>query len=53
MKEEKKEESVERRTKSFSLKCKNADKIEEESFKIKKKQSHIVDELIEEKYGSR
>lgn len=41
-------EDVERRTKSFSLKCKNADKVEEKSFKTKEKQSHIIDELIED-----
>lgn len=45
------DERVKRRTKSFSLKCENADKIEKESFKTKVKQSQIIDELIEEKYG--
>ncbi len=42
------ETKEEKRTKSFSLKCKNADKVEEVAFKTKTKESSIVDKLIEE-----
>lgn len=41
-------EKVVKRTKSFSLKSTNADKIEELAFKEKRKESQIVDELVEE-----
>jgi len=37
-----------KRTKSFSLKNENADKIEKVAFETNKRESHIVDELIEE-----
>ena len=42
-----------KRTKSFSLKNKNADKIEEIAFKKKKKQSCVVDEMVEDLDGDR
>jgi len=45
-------ESGEKRTKSFSLKEQNAEKIEEIAFKTKKKQSDVVDEMVEEYDGS-
>lgn len=45
MKEEK------RKTKSFSLKIKNVEKLENDAFKTKKKQSHILDKIMEKYYG--
>ena len=37
-----------KRTKSFSLKNENADKVEKISYERKKKESQVVDEMIEE-----
>lgn len=42
-----------KRVKSFSLKNENADKIEAIAFEKKKKQSEVVDEMVEDFDGSR
>jgi len=42
-----------KRVKSFSLKNENADKIEKIAFENKKKQSAVVDEMVEEFNGDR
>jgi len=47
------DDSSDKRTKSFSLKNKNADKIEELAFNEKRHQSEIVDEMVEEYDGTR
>jgi len=47
------EDTKNKRVKSFSLKNENADKIEKIAFDKKKKQSCVVDEMVEEYDGSR
>jgi len=45
--------SSDRKVKSFSLKVDNAEKIEKIAYEKKKKQSTVVDEMVEEfEYGS-
>jgi len=48
-----KEGCEEKRVKSFSLKIKNADKIERIAYEEKIKQSQVVDEMVEEFNGNR
>lgn len=47
------EKSCDKRVKSFSLKNENVDKIETIAFEKKKKQSEVVDEMVEEFDGDR
>ncbi len=47
------EEKEGKKTKSFSLKNKNADKIETIAFEKKKRQSQVVDEMVEDYDGDR
>ena len=42
-----------KKSKSFNLKEKNAEKIESIAFKEKKRQSAVVDEMVEEFNGTR
>lgn len=42
------DKECDRRTKSFSLKNKNADKIEKIAYEEKRKQSDVVDNMVED-----
>ena len=45
-------EGSDKKSKSFNLKLKNAEKIEEIAFNEKKRQSAVVDEMVEEFNGN-